>query len=102
MDELSVGLGIPTSKLDELARLLSKRGLITYEEKNRRIKIQPMWMLLLPEEEPNEPKKIVATFIIPPQASIDVHSTKISNISNVELEVNLRIDNKIREIALAT
>jgi len=101
IDELSDKLGISTSKLEELARFLSERGLIKYEEKNRRIKIQPLWRLLLPEEQPDEPETIVATFMIPPQASIDVQSTHISNISNVELAVSVRIDNKIREVTIA-
>ena len=101
IDELSDQLGISTSKLEELSKFLSERGLITYQEKNRRIKIQPLWRLLLPEEQPNDPKAIVTTFMIPPQASIDVQSTHISNISNVELAVSVRIDNKIKEVIIA-
>jgi len=101
IDELSDKLGISTSKLEKLSKFLSERGLITYQEKNRRIKIQPLWRLLLPEEQPNDPKAIVTTFMIPPQASIDVQSTHISNISNVELAVSLRIDNKIKEVTIA-
>ena len=101
IDELSDKLEISTSKLEELSKFLSERDLIKYEEKNRRIKIQPLWRLLLPEEQPNDPKAIVATFMIPPQASIDVQSTHISNISNVELAVSVRIDNKIRDVTIA-
>jgi biotin operon repressor len=101
IDELSDKLGISTSKLEKLSKFLSERGLITYQEKNRRIKIQPLWRLLLPEEQPNDPKAIVTTFMIPPQASIDVQSTHISNISNVELAVSVRIDNKIRDVTIA-
>ena len=101
IDELSDKLGISTSKLEELSKFISERGLITYEEKDRRIKIQPLWRLLLPEEQTSDPKNIVATFMIPPQASIDVQSTHISNISNVELAVSVRIDNKIKEVTIA-
>jgi hypothetical protein len=101
IDELSDQLGIQTSKLVELSNLLSKHGLLKYEEKTNRIKIESIWKLILPEEEePTEPKTTVATFIIPPETSIDVQSTRISNISNVELEVNLRINQKIKEIAI--
>jgi hypothetical protein len=101
IDELSDKLAISTSKLEELSKFLSERGLIKYEEKKRRIKIQPLWRLLLPEEQPNDPKATVTTFIVPPQASIDVQSTHISNISNVELAVSVRIDNKIRDVTIA-
>ena len=100
IDELSDQLGISTIKADKLSKFLSSRGLIKYETENRRIRIQPVWKLLLPEEPPNEPKTVVATFIIPPKTSIDVQSTHISNISNIELEVSLRVDDKIREVAI--
>ena len=101
IDELSDQLGTSTSKLEELSKFLSERGLIKYEEKNRRIKIQPLWRLLIPEEQPNDPKTTVETFTIPPQASINVQSTHISNISNVELAVSVRIDKKIRDVTIA-
>jgi hypothetical protein len=101
IDQLSNQLAISTVKLEELSRFLSNRGLISYDEKDRRIKIQPMWTLLLPtEEELKIPKPLVANFVIPPHASIDIQSTHISNMSNVEVEVTLRIDNKIREVTI--
>lgn len=102
IDELSDQLGVQTSKLTKLSKLLSDHGLIKYEEKNHRIKIQPIWKLLLPEEEPNDPKTTVATFIIPPKTSIDVQSTHISNIGNIEIEVGLRINSRIKEVAIKT
>ncbi len=101
IDDLARELGIQTSKLTKLSKLFSDYGLIKYEQEARRIRIDPLWKLLLPEEEPNEPKTIVATLIIPPQTTIDFQSTHISNISNFELEVTLRIDEKIKEVAIA-
>lgn len=101
IDELSDRIRLQTSKLTKLSQFLSDHGLIKYDDETHRIKIKPMWKLLLPEqEEPAEPKTTLATFIIPPETSIDVQSTRISNISNVEVEVSLRIDNKIREVAI--
>jgi hypothetical protein len=101
IDELSVQLAISTVKLEELSRFLSNHSLLKYEEETRRIMIQPTWSILFPtEEEPKIPKPIVANFVIPPHVSIDIQSTHISNMSNVEVEVTLRIDNKIREVAI--
>ncbi len=71
-----------------------------YEEENQRIMIQPIWTLLPTEEEPKTPKNIIANFVIPPHECIDIQSTHISNISNVEIELTLRLDNKIKEIAI--
>ncbi len=100
IDELSEVLELPTNRFIEFAKFLSDHGLLKYEDKTNRIKIEPVWKLLLPEEEPNQPKTTVATFIIPPETIIEVQSTHISNISNIEVEISLRIDNTIREIAI--
>jgi hypothetical protein len=92
---------IQTDKLIEFSQFLSEQGIINYEDKTHRIKIEPEWKRLLPiESELAEPKTTVATLIIPPETSINVQSTRISNLSNIELEVTLRVSDKIQEVAI--
>ncbi len=101
MDELSNKLDLPQDKLVELSRFLSEHGLAKYDEKENRIRLEPRWKLLLPEEEkPTEPKTSLATIIIPPDSSVEVQSTQIRNLSGVELEINLRVNGKIKELAI--
>jgi hypothetical protein len=101
LDELEDQLGIHASKLVELSKLLSNHGVLKYEDVNNRIKLEHMWKLLLPEEdELSEPKTTIATMVLPPGTSIDVQSTHIANLNNVELEINLQIGSKINEIAI--
>jgi len=101
IDELSEQFGIQTSKLAEFSKFLSDHGILEHDWKTNRVKIEPKWKLLLLEEnEPTEPETTLATFIIPPETSIDVQSTHISNISNVEIEISLRINNRIKEVAI--
>ena len=96
-------MGIQTSKLVDLSKLLSEKGLLKYEENEHRIRIEPVWKLLLPEEDdPSELKTTVATFILSPETSIDVQSTRITNLSNTELEIDLQINGTIKEIAIKT
>jgi hypothetical protein len=99
--ELADQIEIQTAKLIEFSQFLSEQGIIKYEDKTHRVKIEPEWRRLLPiESELAEPKTTVATLIIPPETSIDVQSTRISNLSKIELEVTLRISDKIREVAI--
>jgi len=102
IDQLADQLGLRTSKLTEFSKFLSEHGLLKYDDKTHKIKIEPIWKLLLPEPELPETKTTVATFIIPPETSIDVQTTHISNLSNIELEVSLRINSKIKEVAINT
>ena len=50
LNELADQLGIPTDKLVEYARFLHKKGIAKYEENTQRIRIEPEWKTLLPDE----------------------------------------------------
>jgi hypothetical protein len=50
LSDLSVQIEVQTNKLTELSQFLSKHGIIIYEEKAHRIKIEPEWQNLLPDE----------------------------------------------------
>jgi hypothetical protein len=101
MNELSDKLSIPQDRLIELSRLFSEHGLAKYNEKENRIRLEPKWKLLLPEEDkPTEPKTALATLIIPPDSSVEVQSMQIRNLSSVELEINLRVNGRITELAI--
>ena len=103
IDQLAAQFGLPPEKLITLSELLSQRQFLKYEDERRRIRLEPLWKLLLPEEETPDSERAIATVIIPPESSINVQSTHISNLSNIELEVNLRINKKrIDEIAIKT
>jgi hypothetical protein len=41
---------VQTDKLTEFLQFLSKHGIIAYEDKAQRIKIEPEWQKLLPDE----------------------------------------------------
>jgi hypothetical protein len=99
--ELADQTEIQTDKLIEFSQFLHEQGIVTYEDKTHRIKMEPEWRRLLPiEAELAEPKTTVATLIIPPETSVDVQNTHISNLSKIELEVTLRINSKIQEVAI--
>jgi len=99
--ELADQIEIQNDKLIEFSIFLSEQGIIKYEDKTHRIKIEPEWKRLLPiKGELAEPKTTVVALIIPPETSIDIQSTRISNLSRIELEVTLRVSDKIQEVAM--
>jgi hypothetical protein len=50
LNDLSNQIQVQTDKLTEFSQFLSKQGIITYEDKTHRIKIEPEWQNLLPLE----------------------------------------------------
>lgn len=93
-------LGVSQSKLEQLLEVLLSFGLIKYDKKNCKITIHPFWKHL-PNEQPNETNKLVANLIMPPHSGIDIGYTHISNVSEVDVEITLRFDNKIKDLMIA-
>jgi DNA-binding IclR family transcriptional regulator len=50
LNELTDQTQIQTNKLIEFSKFLHEQGIITYEDKTHRIKINPEWKSLLPIE----------------------------------------------------
>ena len=99
ISELSDELGISLSILEQLSNVLVSFGLIKYDQNNCRIMIHPRWRCLSGEQ-PNIPKKVVADFIISPHSAINIESTNINNVSDIELEITLLFENGIRDITI--
>ena len=58
ISELSKQTKVKTDKLTEFFQFLSTQGVITYEEKTNRVRIEPEWQNLLPTQtEPPTPPK---------------------------------------------
>jgi hypothetical protein len=99
--ELAEQTETEANKLTEYFQFLAGKGMVKYEDQNQRIKIEPEWTHLLPDEtDLLEPKSTMANFIIPGKASVVVQSVRISNLTKLDLEVTLRIGKRIREVAV--
>ena len=102
IEDLSTSLDLSKNRLTELCKYLADRGLIKFDEETQKIKIQSIWGLILPKEiEEKKPEKsTLANFIIPPNGNIEIQQTKICNLSNIEIELTVRLEDKITEIAI--
>lgn len=99
--ELSEQAEIETDKLIEYSQFLAGKGIVKYDDQKQRVKVEPEWSRMLPDEtELAEPRSTVANFIIPGKTSVVVQSTRISNLSQIELDVTVRINKRIREVAI--
>lgn len=99
--ELSEQTEMEANKIVEYSQYLAGKGIVKYEDQKQRVKIEPGWSnLILDETELLEPRSTVATLVIPGKTSVSVQSVSISNLTNTELEITLRINNRIREVAI--
>jgi hypothetical protein len=99
-------LGVSEKHLKETASFLSSAGILQYDDERGLIKIKENWKTLLISEENYETKGLdktaIGTIILPPEKTVTIQNTNITNLTNQTLELELKINTKLREIAINT
>jgi hypothetical protein len=103
LTQLSKKLLLPTEQLAKISETLSEQGLIQYQEEARLVRINPEWSTVLSEanEEEDEHKPTVGTVIIPSQESVTIQNVRITNVTEKEVELWIKVCKKLTEIAIS-
>jgi len=96
--ELSNNLQIPAEKLEKALTDLAKHDLIEYDRQTGEVKLSN-WLAKI-EELLEEAKPSVATIIIPKNQKIRIEEISIENYTDTDLEINMRLTGKRKEIAI--
>ena len=106
-DEMAKTLEIPQNKLQQVIKFLTETDLIHHNPATNQIKLNQNWKtLIINQKEPNpetqtQPEQTaVGTIIIPPQKTLIIQCTRITNLTENSLELEIRINKKINEIAI--
>ena len=102
-------LQIPPEKFQNIIKFLADTDLIQHNPATNQIKLNQDWKTLLinrktpnTETEVSQPyDRAIGTIIIPPQKSLVIQCTRITNLTDTSLELEIRINKKINEIAIS-
>ena len=107
MDEVGETLEISQDKLQQMIKSLTEADLIQYNPATSQIKLNQNWKTLYEKQrEKNQETQArpqdtaVGTMIIPPQKTLVIQCTRITNLTDNSLELGIRINKKLREIAI--
>jgi hypothetical protein len=108
IDEVGKTLEIPQDKLQQIIKFLAEADMIQNNPATNQIKLNQNWKTLIinqkeptPEtQSPNAETTAVGTIIIPPQKTLIIQCTRITNLTDSSLELEIRINKKINEIAI--
>jgi len=102
IDETAEALKIPQKRLLQVVALLAEKDLVQHNPATNQIKLnQDCGTLLVDQKETAaQPTTAVGTIIIPPQKALMIQSTRITNLTDTSLELSIRVDKRIREIAI--
>jgi hypothetical protein len=88
--------------------LLTESDLIQHNSATNQIKINQNWKTLtINQKEPNPETQApsettaVGTIIIPPKQTLIIQCTRVTNLTDNSLELEIRINKRIREIAIS-
>jgi hypothetical protein len=106
-DEIVNVLEISQGKCEQIMKLLEETDLIYYNPATNQIKLNQEWKALYMSRKGNSEtvaqneSTAVGTIIIPPQKTLIIQCTRITNLTDINLELEVRIDRKISEIAIS-
>lgn len=105
VDEVTEIMDIPQDRLQQLIRFLADADLIQYNYATNQVRINQDWKTLYANQKAqvqgNSEEMAVGTIIIPPQKTLIIQCTRITNLTDASLELEVRIDKKLREIAIS-
>lgn len=99
-------LQVPQSKLQQIIAFLTETELIQHNPATNQIKLNQNWKtLIVNQKETRETSEqqettAVGTIIIPSKQTLIIQCTRITNLTDASLELEIRINKKIREIAI--
>jgi hypothetical protein len=105
-DEIVNVLEISQGRCEQIMKLLAETDLIYYNPATNQVKLNQEWKTLYMNRKGNSEttaqheNTAVGTIIIPPQKTLIIQCTRITNLTDINLELEVRIDKKISEIAI--
>jgi hypothetical protein len=102
-------LEIPQEKTQQIIEFLTQADMIQHNQATNQIKLNQNWKtLIINQKEPNtetqpqtqQETTAIGTIIIPPQKTLIIQCTRITNLTDTSLELEIRINKKLNEIAI--
>jgi len=105
VDEVAKTVEIPQDKLDQVVTFLTEADLVQQNSTTNQIKLNQNAkpLIINPKETSQETRpeqSAVGTIIMPPQQTLIIQCTRITNLTDISLELEIRLDKRIREIAI--
>ncbi|MCK4424424.1 hypothetical protein KAU93_01970, partial [Candidatus Bathyarchaeota archaeon] len=96
--QLAKQLEIQVEQLEKILKDLSKHNLVEYNQQMGKVKISP-WLINI-NKEIEDLKPTTGTIILPKNQEIKLQDVTIGNFTNEDLELNVKLKAKRKEIAI--
>lgn len=100
-------LGIHEDEMRKTITFLAEAGLVERDSATNQVKLDSAWKSFLANQKEMDlrahqstDKPTIGTIIVPPQRTLVIQCTRITNLTESSLELGIRLDNRIREITI--
>jgi hypothetical protein len=100
-DQIASMLEVPQDKLQQIITFLAQSDIVQHNQATNQIKINQSWKTLLTDQKETQPgTTALGTIILPPQQTLVIQCTRITNLTDASLELEICMNNRIREIVI--
>jgi len=102
LNELAQKLNVPLNEVTKIVESLAECKVVTHLEETQQVRLTSWIRNLLANQEFNEEEKVaLGTIILPPKANVTIQDTVISNFTEDDLEIGVRINQKLKEVSIS-
>jgi hypothetical protein len=109
--EVAETLEIPQEKAQKIVEFLTEADMIQHNPTTNQIRLNQNWKTLIINQKGTSPPTqtqttqetaatAIGTIIIPPQKTLIIQCTRITNLTDTSLELEIRINKKLNEMAI--
>lgn len=101
LKKLSKRLDTPNERLVALINVLAEANIVEYKNHESKVRLRHEWRHMLRSSNKEDHERMaVGTIVLPPKKSIDIQNIQITNLTEKELELGVRINKKLKELAI--
>ena len=102
LNELAQELNASLNEVTKIVESLEKCTVVTHLKESQQVRLRSWIRNLLADLRFNDEEKVaLGTIILPPESNITIQNTVISNFTEDDLEIGVRIDKKLKELAIS-
>jgi len=102
LNELAQKLNVPLNEVTKIVESLAECKVVTHLEETQQVRMCSWIRNLLANQKFSEEEKVaLGTIILPPKANITIQDTVISNFTEDDLEIGVRINQKLKEVSIS-
>jgi len=101
VDKIARKLEVSSEEILALAKTLQQLKLVEFDQGKNKIKLISWVRRLLASLHVDNDKEVTCSIILPPKTSIKIQDSSIGNLTKSKLELCLRVNRGIKELAIS-